>query len=71
MLAELHPRDDHRARRGVRKRASKSGMAGGGSVASPDPLLRSQRRPTLLPTWEAVQSALKQRGSALVSAPQD
>jgi hypothetical protein len=72
MPVELHPRDDHRARRGGRKRASKSGIAGGGSVASPDPLPKSQRRPTLLPTWEAVQVALKQRGLASASPwPQD
>ena len=69
MPVELHPRDDHRARRGGRRRASKSGVAGGGSVASADPLLKSQRRPILLPTWETVQAALKERAVALATLP--
>jgi hypothetical protein len=60
---ELHPRDDHRARRRGRASSGKgASTAGGGSVES-DPFSRARpnRRngdKPKLPTWEAVQAAL-------------
>jgi hypothetical protein len=60
--ASLHPRDDHSARRGGKRRATKSGFGGGGSVASTGPFTLAKRPapglPPALPTWEAVSAAL-------------
>jgi hypothetical protein len=58
-VVELHPRDDHRARRrGRASRGKGTSTAGGGSVES---LARQNRRngdKPKLPTWQAVQAAL-------------
>jgi hypothetical protein len=62
-VVELHPRDDHRARRRGRALSGKgTSTAGGGSVESdPFTLARQNRRngdKPKLPTWQAVQAAL-------------
>jgi hypothetical protein len=62
-IVELHPRDDHRARRRGRASSGKgaSTAAGGSAESDPFTLARQNRRngdKPKLPTWQAVQAGL-------------